>query len=288
MKSFKTAFKSVYEKGLMQYGFCKVKGTQPYYARCIGDEIVHVITFQEDISSLNCKGFTILFGVVTVYRKKIAFDEPTKFSNDWLSELSSICFNENYYPMYDRRAFDEMIPFRFEYDKFYEETMMNAIIKSFALTEKYAIPVLDKITTLEECIKYFFKYKSVLLRIEASDEFVKTWLCGEHNEGLLSIQIYRKNRFKEYEDAWRTVVKRDDDNELYRIKAGLSGLTMEQYRNAVIERKEWLQERLNTFQIMANDSEWQDKICKELKQRKNNNLETLEKYGFMVKIEEEN
>lgn len=284
MKSFKTAFKSVYEKGLMKYGFRKVKGIRPYYARCIGSEIIHVITFQEGVPLLNCKEFAVLFGVVTVYRKKIAFDEPTKFSNDWLSELSTICFKENYYPAHDRKAYDEMIPFRFEYDGRYEENMTDAIVKSFELTEKYAIPVLDKVITLEECVRHYFKYIPRLLRIEASDDYVKTWLGGEHNEGLLSIQLFGKDRFKEYEDARIKEFKEYDDDELYRINAGLSGLTMEQYRNNVIERKEWMQELLNTFQIMANNSEWQDKICKELEQRKKNNLETLKKFGFRVEI----
>lgn len=76
MKSFKTAFKSVYEKGLMKYCFRKVKGDQLYYARCIGDEIVHVITFWEEFSynqshiGIFNKAFTVLFGAATVYRKK--------------------------------------------------------------------------------------------------------------------------------------------------------------------------------------------------------------------------
>lgn len=282
MKSFKAEFKVVYEKGLMQYGFQKVKGPNLYFARCIGNEIVHLITFREGISLLDRKEFMVTFGVVTVYRKKIAFDEPTKFCNDWLSELSTICFKENYYLAYDRKAYDEMIPFRFEYDRFHEETMMEAIEKSFELTEKYAIPVLDKVTTLEACIRHFFKYMPGLLRIDASDDYVKTRLGEEHNEGLLSIQIYGKGRFKEYEAAREKVSKEYDEEELYCINAGLSGLSMEQYRNAVMERKEWLRKQLNAFQIMANDPEWQEKINMELEQRKNNNTELLRKYGLDI------
>jgi hypothetical protein len=36
----------------MKYGFRKVNSPQVYYAKCIGDEIVHVITFREEVSSL--------------------------------------------------------------------------------------------------------------------------------------------------------------------------------------------------------------------------------------------
>ena len=100
MKTFKTAFKDTYEKGLMKYGFKKIKGSRPYYARCINNEIVHVISFQnkftykQNVPGIFNKAFTVLFGVATVYREKIAFDEQPKDNTEWLSELSTICYKE--------------------------------------------------------------------------------------------------------------------------------------------------------------------------------------------------
>lgn len=282
MKSFKAEFKAVYEKGLMQYGFRKVKGPNLYFARCIGNEIVHLITFREEISSLNQKGFSVLFGVATVYRKKIAFDVSPRFCSDWLSNISTICYTENFCSKFDLKARNEMIPHWFEWDKLYEETMMEAIGKSFELTEKYAIPILDKITTLEDCVRHLFRYHPILLWIKASDDYIKSLWCEEHNEGLLSIRVFGKDRFKEYEEILLKLSKEESDDELYSINAGLCGLTMEQYRKDVIEREEWDQKILNTFQIMANDPEWQEKINMELELRKNNNTELLRKYGLDI------
>ena len=289
MKSFSTAFKSVYEKGLMKYGFKKVKGKRPYYVRCIGNEIVHVIsykdmfTYRQNIPGVFNKAFIVIFGVATIYRRKIAFDALPKDNTRWLSDLSEICFKENYYPAHDRRAYDEMIPIKFEYAGTDEDAMMAEITRSFALTEKYAIPVLDKVTTLEECMKHFFKYNNFILAIpEVTDAYVRGWAAGDHNEGLLSTRIYGKDKIEEYKNSWKKVFEESDENKLYLINAGMCGTTMEEHRRNVIEGKKELKELFNRFDILQNTPEWQEKIRKELEQRKNNNIEILRECGFEV------
>ena len=289
MKSFSTAFKSVYEKGLMKYGFKKVKGKRPYYVRCIGNEIVHVIsykdmfTYNQNIPGVFNKAFIVIFGVATVYRKKIAFDALPKDNTEWLSDLSDICFKENYYPAHDRRAYEKMIPIQFEYSGADEDAMMAEITRSFSLTEKYAIPVLDKVTTLEECMRHFFKYNYFILVIpEVTEAYVRGSAAGDDNEGLLSTRIYGKDRYDEYENAWKKVFKEADDNELYLINAGMSGFTMEDHRMNVIRRQKDLEEMLNEFDILQNIPEWQEKIRRELEQRKNNNIEILRECGFEI------
>ena len=130
MKTFNTECKNVFGKGLKKYGFKKVKGKYPYYVRCVGNEIMHVITFDKDPSLLNEEAFSVLFGVATVYRENMPFDESTRFANEWLSRISDICFKENYYEKYDKKAY-EMIPSRFKYDNRYEATMFDAINNSY-------------------------------------------------------------------------------------------------------------------------------------------------------------
>lgn len=283
MRSFKSIFNDVYGKGLMKYGFQKVKGLQPYYARCVGDEIVHVITYREEYNSdPSAKDFVIFFGVATVYRKKIMFDEPTKYSNSWLSELSTICYKENYYPAHDRRAYEEMIPRWFTFVKADEKSMMDAIKKSFELTEKYAIPILEKVTTLEDCMNHLFKYRASLLWVyEASDAYVQRDIGYPHNEGLLSTVIYGQDRFEEYEKAKLRVYEESNDDTLYCINAGIWRLTMEQYRNEVMEKKELLKEQLNQFKELLKP-EWQEKIRRELELRKKNNTAILREAGFEI------
>lgn len=90
--SLNTAFKKVYGEALKPYGFKKVKGKYPYFARVIDDEIVHIIT------CVNCtmivpgkyKAFDIECGVETVYVTKINFDKRPGY-NDWMKgNLSSV------------------------------------------------------------------------------------------------------------------------------------------------------------------------------------------------------
>ena len=87
MMSLNTAFKKVYGEALEPYGFKKVKGEQPYFARVIGDEIVHVITYANTpmIVSGKYKAFDIMCGVETVYVPKINFDIPPKYNGNWMS-----------------------------------------------------------------------------------------------------------------------------------------------------------------------------------------------------------
>lgn len=306
MKSFQAAFRSVYEKGLMQYGFRKVKGKYPYYARCIGDEIVHVITFWEVIPVDRSRPgvfegvFEILFGVATVYREKIAFDEPQKWNREWLNGLSTICYRENDCPYNDQRAYEEMIPRWFTYtyniglnEDLMEEiqkahhgikvdSMMEEIEKSFELTEKYAIPVLDGIKTLEDCMNHYFKYRPAMLWIEeVSDDYVMGRSGEAYNEGLLSTVIYGKDRFEEYKVAKTREYEKSDEDELYRIKAGLSGLTMEEYENNKKEMMVYLDKKLCEFSELTNP-EWQEKIRGELETRKKNNTDILRHGGFDI------
>lgn len=175
-----------------------------------------------------------------------------------------------------------MIPFRFEYSGEDENAMMEEIKKSFELTEKYAIPVLDKVVTLEDCMNHFFKYKqSLLWLLEASDAYVQRGIGGPNNEGLLSAVIYGKDRFEEYENARLRVLEECNEDELYCINAGISGLTMEQHRNYKIERMEEHEKSLNIFNELTSP-EWQEKIRKELEVRKSGNIEILRKSGFEV------
>ena len=147
--------------------------------------------------------------------------------------------------------------------------------------ERYAIPVLDNIKTLEDCIKHFFQYKQSLLRLpEASDAYVQGRICSPSNEGLLATAIY-KDRFDEYENIELRILEEINKDELYRINSGICGYTMEQYENDKIERMENYKETLNIFRELIKP-EWQEKICKELEIRKNRNKEILRKFGFEI------
>lgn len=287
MKSFAVAFKSVYEKGLMKYGFKKIKGSRLYYVRCVGDEIVHVIAVQDaftpkqDSTGIFHKAFWIVFGVATVYRKEIQLNVLPKDNQLWLNKLSDICYTEHYCSKYDRKACDEIIPRLFEYHGADEDAMMEVIRKSFELTEKYALPVLDHITTLEECLKHFFKYNPIAISIkDASDRYIQGEVGGKYNEGLVCTLVYESDRIKEYENAWIKVYQEANEDELYYMNAGMSGITIEEHSKNETECEKKRKDKLILFDMLANTPECQEKIRRELEQRKSNNIEILRNCGL--------
>jgi len=73
--TFDTAFKHLYAKELAPYGFQKIKGRRPYFVRMVGDEIAHVISYRNSWSMRPYKNFIVLWGIATVYRRRINFEK---------------------------------------------------------------------------------------------------------------------------------------------------------------------------------------------------------------------
>lgn len=275
-KSLQTEFVKYYKEKLEPYGFKKVKGRQPYFVRVVNDEILHIISFygQKD---LNYQTFMVSFGVATVYRKEIALEESTRYTGEWLSELWHISQNG--------KGFDEyegVIPYRFEYVAGDENAMQDKIVQSFEYTEEMAISILDDVTTLEECVKYFFKYKPGLMRIDADDRYIINWLGGSHNEGLLATMVYGKERFEEYVKIRENRFEEFSKLELEWIHNGKSGLTLEEHRLCEIDRRKQMQEMINAFEVLVSEPEWKAKVSNELELRKKNNIELLKKFGIEI------
>ena len=285
-KSCASFVKSVYDNGLLKHGFHRLKGPHLYYVRCVGDEIVHVIAIREErayrtsYQGVYHIGFTVSFGAATVYRKKVTLDEPVRDNQFWLNNLDAISYMENYCSPYDRQA-RKMIPFRYEYAGA-DETALTAVVqRSLEMVEQYALPVLDRITDLDACMEYFFKYHPILLAIfEASDRYIDTQ--NKFNEGLLPTMLYGKERMAEYRDASEKVEEDVNADELYRINAGLCGFTLEQHEQNVAERKENLEEELKRFEILATDPAWKEKVRRELALRKQSNIALLRKLGVEI------
>ncbi|MBP3338414.1 MAG: hypothetical protein J6L69_03335 [Lachnospiraceae bacterium] len=270
MKSLGTVFKQIYGNGLKEYGFIKVKSKEPYYARLVGDEIVHIITFREEFTPRQYyKSFVVLFGVATVYRKEIDLDEKVKYNSECLNEISCLIENNDC--------------FRFYYEENNETDMSNKVEETFVLTKNYILPFLNKITSLEACVDYYFKYKPSLLRIFADARYVQKWIGGKCNEGLLCPLVYGKEGIDKYVDAKRMEFEKYDKVELDLINNNKSGLSMEEHTNKKTERQESMNEQIRTFELFVNDEEWEKMIQNELKDRKEHNEQNLIKYGIILK-----
>ena len=280
MKTLGTAFKQVYGEALKEYGFKKIKGKYPYFVRLIGDEIVHVITYKEEwCIGTNYKAFVVLGGVATIYRKILTFEESPKNNEEWLiSNAGVYC---KLHPFSDDEEYIKKI-MKFEYENRNEDSLMETIKYSWNITEKNILCALNETKSLKSCTKFFNKFKPNLTKVYADEKYVKKWSGGKYNEGLLNVKVYGSVGYNEYVEDMRNIFDKYNENEMYLIKTGISGLTIEDYKNNFNMREERLNELLKSYEKLVNDSQWQIKVEEELEYRKKANQAILQNFGLKL------
>lgn len=153
MADLKTEFVNYYKEKLEPYGFRKVKGRQPYFVRVVNDEILHIFTFQpRGFSSKPWEGkyFWLICGVATVYRKEINFSVAPSNNCDWLIPLVTLCLKrETHYPNHQPVDFKDFV---------YTEGNIASVLKETEDGAKTIISELDKITSMDDALRYFLKY----------------------------------------------------------------------------------------------------------------------------------
>lgn len=155
-KNFKSEFVKFYKEKLEPYGFKKVKGPQPYFARLVNGEIVHIITYITlSADTPGCKCFELCCGISSIYRKRIRFNiTPISYSYSLLTNTDLMTLKDHYYEISHK--------YRKNYDVEYtEETMQMALEKSL-IGAKLIIEQLDKYTDMDSALEFFLKHNGGL------------------------------------------------------------------------------------------------------------------------------
>ena len=276
MATFATEIKRVYSEGLSKYGFKKIKGKQPYFVRPVGDEIVHIITYKTEKSfTRGYKRFVVYGGIATVYRAHINLEKTPRDNSAWLYNVYKFYKRsdaENKTPdMYDKLT-------TFSYKEEDEKSMINSIKYSFEMTEKFIIPRLNEVVDIKKCVEFFDVYRSTMLTLSEKN-FGKGQNEYDYNEGLLNIFMYKVD---EYIEKKRKAHERSNENNLYNMKIGISGFTMEEYERNREDRKQGMERQINTFKKMVNDPEEHQMVMEEIEKRKAFNIEILRNYGIDI------
>ena len=274
MKSLATAFKEVYGEALKEYGFKKVKGKYPYYARMVGDEIVQVITFAtRPKQKEGYKEYIVLGGVATVYRAKINFDVPVTQNFTWLDTMLSFYKNSNpqMSPNEYKDAFEKW--YSFSYCENSESSLFESMSASLADFKQIMLPVLNDVTSLENCFEYYKISMPSILAINSYENYNRTSSICEYNEGLLNFVLFNEKQFCENETFWfehflqniKNIAKRD----------GLDNI-----EQMIIDNKCVLSKKIELFNTIINNSNEYDKIIEEIQFRKKINLELMSMYNI--------
>lgn len=175
------AFKQVFGKSLGKMGFQVIKGRYPYLVRVINGEILHIITIRtEQAEYPEDKAFSIFGGVATVYRRKLDLGISPKDNINWLNNSIALFYSKSLYKESDRNLFSSL--FQFNYFSEIPKSLITVMEEALNAANKYMIPVMDNISTLDECISFFKRFKLPFSTDVYKYDYSK---CSPYNEGFL-------------------------------------------------------------------------------------------------------
>ncbi|MCM1105385.1 MAG: hypothetical protein NC355_00430 [Blautia sp.] len=243
--TFDTAFKHLYAEELAPYGFKKIKGRRAHFARMVGDEIVQIITYQNRPGFRPYRDFIIVWGVATVYRRKM--------------DLQASLYNEIW--MRGVRPAKDKVYFEYRDESLIRERgnafggndvdMMEELRYSVEVTKETVLPQLDKIRTLRDCWE-------AMINSFYIDDFEINGL--EEDEGMLNFILFD---FEEFEAERRKVIENIDDEDRDR------------------EREiRIMNEQIELFRRYTKDEDYNRRAKEELERRKIQNQEILRSYGL--------
>ena len=269
MKTLNSLFKQVFANGLREYGYIKIKGRQPYFARMIGDEIVQVITYENVWcgDTRGYKAFGIFGGGATVYRETINLNRSPRQNNEWLNDLSEFYVNK------DPKNFDNdyrVSLMKFLYNPDDEESIINAFEEALDKTKMLMLPVFDGITNLYDFVEFYEVFQE-------SSLFAPDYVNGDFDklpsaEGLLYIKTDNH----------------DDFIERYRERLSIKKVLIEKgrslwkYEDYVKTLEEGRIERIKKRDAIYQNPEIYEKAQIELQKRKESNIKILRSYGLEI------
>ena len=267
--SLNAAFVKVFGEALEPLGFKKIKGRHPYFVRVIGDEIIHVITYQKEdddpvVNGYLMRGYkqySIIGTVATVYRRKIEFDA-----------LGTMLSNSKIYTMQNDFNFDN--DYRnsissFHYKNGDEKMMKESLKRAFEVTRLHLLNAFDEAFSLDSCIDFFYKYEYQLrFKYDLNFNSHCNW-----KEGFVQLMTDTADSFFEREMKY---------HKLYIERSKCWGATSESINIRLDRFENYLPKRKAELYTMYNDILWHQKALEELKQRKKININILKSYGLEV------
>lgn len=272
MLSLNTVFKKVYEKELEPYGFKKIKGRQPYFARMVGDEIVHVITvIPEPTIMPGERRYGIYGGVATVYRPLINFNITPRDNRNWLISNLYVCRDTD---VFEEKSLESIKECDFYYMTDNEESLLKSMENSVDITKKYLLKELSKVDSLSRCVEYYeFFHSSNVLYFNPEKPFFDD---DEYYEGLINFKVFG---IEDFVNHTQKILGETCERMIYMIEKGMVGGTIESFKEEQKEYEEDAEERIAIFKRYVDDKQLYKIIQDELEKRKINNTEILKKHN---------
>lgn len=271
MATLDSVFKKVFGEGLTPHGFVKIKGRYPYYVRLVGDEIIHVISYEKIGRYPHGYGAVrILCGVATVYRQRINLQEKVY----WLETMEWVYGHINLYN-YDKELWKSVSKFEYQ-----DSTMEDVLKNACEITKEIILPILNDVIDIDSCMDFFTKLdkQHMSLTFQYNKEnFVKKPVLAASDEGLLWVRLNDRDTYmKKGEES----IARQLRLFSYWITEGNIPNAQEQYDDYSKKAPEKMRERMAAYDKIFADRSWLTKAHEELERRKAANTEALRSYGL--------
>ncbi len=218
MGLFEKMMNEYYTEKLAEYGYVKVKGRYPYWAKMVGDEIVLIITYASEMANGTkpLEAFSLWGTVATVYRPKIDFEHSPKSQRDYM-----VCSLR----MYQSRVRGSYLPeegkkrFIFQCNGADEKSVKRVCESSYKVCEEEIISRLNIIKSLADVKKFYDEYiGSRILSIYPLRD-MQVYYENNSSEALLWPILYSKEEYVaiQMENLSRYMEKITED---YVIKRG--------------------------------------------------------------------
>ncbi len=175
-KSFKTLFLEIFEEGLKDEGFVRVKGKYPYLARMVSEDVYQVITYKDEWcvetyqpQTRGCKAFIILSTFASLYNPFFSFSDPPKEQTGTLFKITSFKgFREADFTICDGKS-------DFIYNPESAESINLVLKDSLSKTQKWIIEKYESINNLNSCLRFKEFFSNMNQTLPIYDVEHKQW-----------------------------------------------------------------------------------------------------------------
>ena len=266
--SLNAAFKKVFGEGLEPLGFKLIKSKYPYFVKVVNNEIIHYVTISNERADgrgnygVIYKCFNVFCGVWTVYNSDIDFITNPKIKRDSISDV----YTRTHWCDCDMNYRASIMAFY--YNPTDNKSIINGLKRALAVTEKYVLPVIGEVVTLEKCMDY----------LDVMGHYIYPTL-GSSDESLLCTRLFSADEYVMFCD-------RSCEREIEQCRCELnSDLNLSSKRKMSLETRikivmEEREERKKKNHEIFTNPELQERAPAELERRKAVNTELLRSYGL--------
>ena len=260
------AFKQIFCEALEPLGFvCAKKTKMPCFLRAVGNgDVVHVIKFFDNNGRVNVRS-----GILTIYRRSIDLNDKI-CDNNWLPMI------DRYYSYYNEYICGNDYHFynpKIEYQKNNNESIILSIKKLLDETQKWVIPVLEKVNSLFDKVAYDFAFGRSQEYFAVCDipgrNFQNPYADGAFLFDLDDPYSILEAEKKAYLDIIKTEYKRENIE-----------MTKEAYGQEVKAIDDHCTELKKFIDYIKSNEIFYRQTIEELENRKRRNIELLRSYGL--------